>query len=219
MKPINSLYSFCDPILGDLYLCHKSYSAESNERLEFLGDALLGAITASWLYDQDESLSEKQMSLIRASIVNNANLAGVAKSLGLESLIKVGHLESKMKVQSEPRILASTLEAYIAAVYLDSDFLTCQKLVLEILDDVLKSKDLSKAYQLDYKTDLQEKTMKKWGSLPTYTLIDQRVDGPKFYFKVSLSLGEGVGYEGEGSSKKQAEQNAAQKAIESWESL
>ena len=205
---------FSNTSLLNQALSHKSFSlTNSNERLEFLGDSLLGFFISDWLYRRSEKLSEKDMSLLRASLVNKNTLAILAEEMELSKHLKVNKREAAAQIQKQKRILASTLEALIGAVYLDVGYEGCQNFVLTIFKKILLDRDLSKGFELDYKTKLQEKSMKLFKQLPVYQVKEKRQQEGKTVFVVKLSLSDII-TQGQGLSHKEAEQQAAQKALE-----
>jgi len=187
---------------------HKKTDVPNNERLEFLGDSVLQLIASHYLYETFPHLSEGDLSLLRARLVNRQRLGQIALSLKLDEIINIApNLDSKGKLT----VLGDSLEAIIGALYLDQGFETAKKFVLE---NILKNSEslLENGSFKDPKTLLQEICQKKYGVLPVYETIS--ISGPphRRKFKVKLSFKDKT-YEGQGSSKQEAEFNAAQKAL------
>ena len=168
-------YIFSDPVLLQLALTHRSASNENNERLEFLGDAVLGQIIADYLYSQFPDADEGQLTRSRAVLVNKETLATVARSIELGERIKLGAGESKNGGAQRDSILANTLEALIGAIYLDGGLDACKKQLMSWFASSLKNIDPQHA-QKDPKTQLQEYLQGQGHSLPTYTAIE--ITGP-----------------------------------------
>ena len=168
-------YIFSDPALLQLALTHRSASSENNERLEFLGDAVLGQVIADYLYDQHPDADEGQLTRCRADLVNRETLATIARSIELGKRIKLGAGESKNGGAQRDSILANTLEALIGAIYLDGGLDPCTKQLMSWFASSLKNIDPKHA-QKDSKTQLQEYLQGRGHSLPTYTAI--AITGP-----------------------------------------
>ncbi len=208
-------YEFNDHSLLEKALTHRSWTAENpngghNERMEFLGDAVLQLSVTQYLYENFPELSEGQMAKVRASCVSGAQLAEVANELGLGRLVRMGTGEAASGGRKKHSILADAMEAVLAAVYLDSDIEHARAVVLahwaRIVD--AKAKDPGRR---DYKTRYQE-VLAARGLRPHY---DVRGSGPdhKKHFVATLEVdGEVVGV-GEGRSKKEAQQAAARAAL------
>ena len=199
-------------------LTHSSYANErwhnsllSNERLEFLGDSVLGMLVAEYLYRTFPDRPEGELTRMRADMVCEKTLANVANSLGLGEHLLLGHGEEQGGGRKRDSILADAVESVIAACYLDGGFGAAEAFIRSfILVDV----PVKKLHNMDYKTTLQELVQKKKNQVIAYTLVSE--SGPdhdkKFEVEVSLN-GEVVG-KGSGRSKKKAEQEAARKALE-----
>jgi len=200
-------------------MAHRSWCAEttgvaSNERLEFLGDAVLGLVVTDHLYRTYPDLPEGELAKVRASVVNSAALAEVAGSLGIGSALFLGKGEAASGGREKPSILADAMEAVIGSVYLDGGWPASHALVMYLLGDRIREAAAGPGGQ-DYKTRLQELAARQFDQLPRYAVEDEGPDHAKrFYARVSLD-GEVHGT-GEGRSKKQAEQAAARVA---WETL
>ena len=214
-------YRFRDPELLRTALTHSSYAnerhvcaAESYERLEFLGDSILGFTTAEFLYNYKPSLPEGVMTRLRSELVCEASLYRVAQSLELGTYMRLGKGEEHTGGRERPSILADMVEAIIAALYLDAGMARAQRFIVERL---LQGADLSREHRSgDYKTQLQELVQQKSDQHIQYRQTAET--GPdhdkRFTFCVSIN-GVDVG-EGTGRTKKEAEQNAARRALEEW---
>ena len=199
-------------------LTHSSYSYEeqtaSNERLEFLGDAVLGLSIAEELYKEEPAISEGRMTKLRAAIVCEGTLSELARDLNLGDLLRLGHGESKSGGGTKDSNLADAMEALIAAVYLDSDYPTCSAMVRRLFAPY---KELALADRLshDYKTQLYEyvQSIPKSGALKLSLL---REEGP-VHDRTFTSAYEWQGRRatGQGKSKKQSEQAAARELLHS----
>ena len=206
---------FTDHALLARSLAHRSWCAEtegalSNERLEFLGDAVLGLVVTDHLFLTYPDLPEGELAKVRASLVNSEALAEVAAGLDLGSFLLLGKGEAASGGREKPSILADAMEAVIGAVYLDGGWDAAADLVMNLLADRIEEAAAGPGGQ-DYKTRLQELAARKFEQLPRYEVHDDGPDHAKrFYAKVFLA-GEERG-EGEGRSKKQAEQGAARAA-------
>jgi ribonuclease III len=208
-----------DPELLDLALTHRSYAYEhgglpTNERLEFLGDSVLGVIVTEALYTRHPDLPEGQLAKLRAAIVNSRALASLARQLDIGAYLKLGRGEEISGGRDKSSILADAVEAVIGAFYLDRGTDATRELVLrlfaELLDDAA-----SLGAGLDWKTSLQELAASMSLGIPEYTVIESGPDHEKYFEATARLSGEGVG-EGTGRSKKEAEQRAAEQA---WTSL
>ena len=199
-------------------LTHSSYANEkhdrslSYERLEFLGDSILGLITAEFLYGHEPALPEGRMTRLRAELVCEASLKRVAEELGIGDYMRLGKGEERSGGRHRASILADMVESVIAAIYLDSGMDAARSFVMERL---LKNADLGEQHKIaDYKTELQELVQRKSDSRISYKLTGE--SGPDhnktFSFCVYIN-GEAAGY-GSGRSKKEAEQAAACAALE-----
>lgn len=211
-------YHFHNITLLQNALTHSSYANErwrdslaSNERLEFLGDSILGMITAEHLYRAYPNRPEGELTKIRADLVCETALAAAANRLELGKHLLLGHGEEQGGGRSRNSILADAVESILAAAYLDGGFEAARALVhTHILVDIPAEKPRS----VDYKTRLQEQVQKKKNQVLLYKLVEQSGPDHAKEFVVELQLnGEPVGT-GRGSSKKRAEQEAAREAME-----
>ena len=209
-------YAFRDEKLMENALTHSSYANErgksrafSNERLEFLGDSVLGFVTAEYLFEKYPSRPEGEMTRIRAELVCEQSLAATAEVLELGSVLLLGKGEEQNGGRTRKSILADAVEALLAAIYLDGGIVPARAFVL---DHILAEKPTELT---DYKTALQELVQSTGGVSPQYKIIDEY--GPDhaktFVARVEIE-GEPAG-EGSGRTKKEAEQSAAKAAMES----
>ena len=182
----------------------------SNERLEFLGDAVLGLVVAEMAYRHHDDLPEGKLTDLRKSVVNAAALAEVALEVGIGPCLRLGKGEDAAGGRSKPSILSDAFEAVLGAVYLDGGMQAAAALVERLLADrmVLAAQRLDR---LDHKTLLQELTARLHDSAPVYVLSDTGPDHDKRFFATVIVQGVAVG-RGEGRSKKTAEQAAAEQA-------
>lgn len=212
-------YAFRDPALLQAALYHSSYANEhrgahiaSNERLEFLGDAVLGFVTAEHLYKKHPDLPEGDLTRIRAALVCEESLHEVAQTLSLGAHLCLGKGEEQGGGRRRPSILADATESVFAAVYLDGGIEAARELIHRVLLDK-EREELVEERRRDYKTELQELVQRKSDQVLRYELTGS--SGPdhakEFAFRVTLN-GVTVG-EGTGRSKKEAEQSAACAAL------
>ena len=212
--------SFQQPELLTQALTHSSYANEnpgvapaSNERLEFLGDAILGLIVAENLFRDFPGMSEGEMTRLRSILVKQETLARVAESIKLGNYLYLGKGEEASGGKDKPANLARALEAVVAAVYLDQGSAITEQLVLEILDAELL-KTLYQGAIIDYKSQLQELLQAKTQQTPVYNLIETQGPDHNKNFTVEVRLGNDVLAAGIGRSKKKAETEAAHIALE-----
>ncbi len=208
-----------DPALLQLALTHRSFAYENggiptNERLEFLGDSILGQAVTVKLFRDHPELDEGELAKRRASLVSSAALAEVGRSIGVGPYIRLGRGETMTGGADKPSILADTVEAIIGAVYLDAGGDAATALVLRLVTPLLADPDRFGA-AMDPKTSLQEIAARRSAPPPVYTVTESGPDHNK-HFVATVSVGELVQATGEGSSKKQAEMAAA---LEAWTDL
>lgn len=211
-------HAFRDPRLVEEALTHRSYqnehpeAASHNERLEFLGDAVLGMIVADALMRLAPGASEGQLTRWRAALVNEATLAGVARELGLGEALRLGRGEEKNNGREKPSILADAVEAMVGAVYLDGGLGAAQEAVRGLLGEALEDA-ASGAVGPDVKTVLQERLQAGGGGTPSYHVV--ATSGPEHEkeFEVEILLDDAVVARGRGRSKKEAEKDAARNAL------
>jgi ribonuclease-3 len=212
-------HEFADPDLLARAMAHRSWCAEtvgepSNERLEFLGDAVLGLVVTDHVYRSYPDLPEGELAKVRASVVSAAALADVAAELELGDALLLGKGEDASGGREKPSIVADALEAVIGAVYLDAGWAAAAEVVLGLLGDRIAAAAEGPGGQ-DYKTRLQELSARSFEDVPSYEVVDEGPDHAKRFFATVVVGGRPRG-RGEGRSKKQAEQAAARCA---WEDL
>ncbi len=204
------------PDLLGLALTHRSFAYENgglahNERLEFLGDSILGQAVTVMLYTENPTLDEGELAKRRASLVSSVALAEVARAIGLGKHLRLGRGEEQTGGRDKSSILADTLEAIIGAAYLDRGDDEATALVLRLIRPLLDNPERFGA-AMDPKTSLQELAARLGRGLPSYRVIDSGPDHSK-RFHASVLLGDEVIAAGDGSSKKQAEMAAA---LDAW---
>ena len=210
-------YTFKNSELLKNALTHSSYANEnraegisSNERLEFLGDSVLGFVTAKHLYSMQPTLSEGKMTRLRAELVCEQSLHGVALDLDLGRYLRMGHGEEKNGGRTRPSILADAVEAVIAAMFLDGGIAAPESFIERM---ILSPESIEAHHAADYKTELQELVQQKSGQVLTYAPTGESGPDHAKVFSASVSLnGEIIG-EGSGRTKKEAEQAAACQAL------
>jgi ribonuclease-3 len=208
-------YRFDDPALLDLAMAHRSWCAEqegrtSNERLEFLGDAVLGLVVAEYSYRTHPDLSDGQMSKVRASVVNTKALAEVGLGLGIPAHLRLGRGEDLSGGRAKESILADATEAVIGAVYLDGGMAEAERLILSLLKDRI-AVAVGEPGESDHKSRLQEETVRLGRGVPRYEVEGFGPDHARRYLATVYVAGQRLGT-GEGRSKKDAEQVAARVA-------
>jgi ribonuclease-3 len=204
------------PELLELALTHRSYAYEHggighNERLEFLGDSILGQAVTVKLYQDHPDLDEGELAKRRASLVSSVALAEVARAIGLGKFIRLGRGEELTGGRDKSSILADTVEAVIGATYLDAGGEAATELVLRLIAPLLSDPDRFGA-SMDPKTSLQELAARLGRGLPHYLVTDSGPDHSKRFHAVVALAGSNIA-EGDGTSKKQAEMAAA---LEAW---
>ncbi len=210
-------YTFKNRDLLQNALTHSSYANEthckcgSNERLEFLGDSVLSVIVAEYLYNNFASLPEGELTKLRASLVCEKSLCAFSRELGIGKYLKLGKGEMHNKGNERPSILADAFEAVLAAIYLDGGFESAKKHVMRFILPELEHTD-DEVFK-DYKTCLQEVVQRNPEERLSYILIGESGPDHNKTFTVEVHLNSNVIGTGEGSSKKQAEQNAAKQAL------
>ena len=211
-------YEFNECSLLETALTHRSAGNPNNERLEFLGDAVLGSIIATELYTQFPAGDEGQLTRLRSSLVKKETLANLARELDLGSHLKLGEGELKTGGWRRSSILENTLESIIGAVYLDSDFNRCQSFVLAIFKKLLTSISLDDI-QKDPKTKLQEYLQSRRKSVPVYEVLSTTGKSHQQVFTISCSCDDlPTAIQAQGASRRKAEQAAAQQALEMLQS-
>ncbi|GGK81473.1 ribonuclease 3 [Amphritea balenae] len=220
IKPATDLakklgYQFKDSSLIELALTHRSHGKRNNERLEFLGDSILNFVIAEALYNRFPEAKEGQLSRLRALLVKGETLAELAREMKLGDYLRLGSGELKSGGFRRDSILADAVEAIIGAIYMDSDMDTCRPYILDWYKSRLAQTSLEDT-QKDSKTRLQEFLQSRRAPLPAYELISVTGEAHKQTFEIRCSvtlLDQPT--DGKGNSRRQAEQEAARKALES----
>ncbi|MHB2018130.1 MAG: ribonuclease III [Candidatus Xenobia bacterium] len=212
---------FSDTDLLQQALTHESYSHEhgidtSNERLEFLGDAVLGLIVGHYLFETFPDRQEGDLTRMKSQAVSSDFLAQRARDLGLGDFLILGKGEEASGGRNRSSVLADALEALIGAIYLDGGLAAARDFVLDLFRP-----SLGEVGQVgkDYKGELQERTQKHFRGLPHYTVVQEEGPPHNRSFQVQVSFGPTRLGHGSGSSKKQAEQEAAREALGRFDEL
>ena len=198
-------------------LTHTSYAhennKESNEKLEFLGDSILEFVSSKYIYNKYPNLQEGEMTKVRATVVCEESLYKIAKSHGFGEFLFLGRSEVKTGGKNRPAILADSVEAVIAAIYLDGGLQEADKFIIENLD-----KEIEKATKhvgdKDYKTVLQEKLQEHGEVKIEYEIINETGPDHEKYFEAQVKCNGKILAQGKGKSKKEAHMHAAKKALE-----
>lgn len=207
-------YRFRDPQLLRQALTHRSFGEPNNERLEFLGDSLLNAVIAMELFRRFGGYKEGELSRLRASLVRQDGLHGVALGLGLGDYLQLGEGELKSGGFRRPSILADALEAVFGAVFLDAGFEAARGVIGQLYRPLLDGLDPASAGK-DPKTALQEWLQGRRKGLPVYSLVETRGEAHAQEFEVECAVpGLGLATRGRGGSRRAAEQQAAQLALD-----
>lgn len=195
-------------------LTHRSYAPEHNERLEFLGDSVLGCVIAKHMYGSYPQLSEGDLSRLRSNLVREETLAELAQQLDLGNQLKLGEGELKSGGFRRPSILADALEAVFGAVFLDGGFAGAEAVVLKLYVPYLEKADVQKP-EKDAKTLLQEYLQSRRIPLPAYTVVDTSGEAHAQSFQVECVIPSlNISARGTGASRRNAEQQAAQAAYQ-----
>ncbi|MBT5984909.1 MAG: ribonuclease III [Thiotrichales bacterium] len=210
----NFSYEFKDISLLKQALTHRSVSKNNNERLEFLGDSVLGCVISEELYIRYPLIDEGQLSRLRSHLVRGQTLANLAKTLNISESLTLGQGELKSGGFRRESILADAFEAILGAIFLDSDYLIVKRIILELFDDLLNQAKPEDSLK-DFKTQLQELLQKKGYSLPSYELIQTKGKDHNAIFYVSCTVTElNLKSEKNAKSIKRAEQACAQSILE-----
>ena len=211
-------YQFDDPNLLKQALTHCSAGSRNNERLEFLGDALLGCVIAAELFDRYPKAREGELSRLRASLVRRESLADLAQGLDIGRYLKLGAGERKSGGHNRNSILADALEAVFGAIYLDGGFAACRQSILGLFSDRLAAVADPETLK-DAKTRLQEHLQSRQMALPEYTVMEVSGEAHAQSFRVQCALGDSrlAPTQGSARSRRQAEQKAAGKMLEQLE--
>jgi len=206
-------YSFNDTALLDEALTHRSFASKNNERLEFLGDGILNFVIADELFKLYPNVQEGDLSRLRASLVNKDSLADIAALLDLGEVIRLGSGELKSGGFRRPSILADAVESILGAVYCDAGFEACRTLIVRLYTEKLASPTDPQSLK-DPKTQLQELLQSRHYPLPEYDVSSVTGKAHAQIFHVNCNIRElQINVNGEGKSRRKAEQLAAQNAI------
>jgi ribonuclease-3 len=212
-------YHFSDAALLKQALTHRSVNKNNNERLEFLGDSILGCVISHELYLRFPLVDEGQLSRLRSSLVRGQTLAKLAKTLNLSENLVLGQGELKSGGFRRESIQADAFEAILGAIFLDSDYLTVSAVILKLFDGLLNEASPDDSLK-DFKTQLQELLQKKGHSLPMYELIKTKGQDHNAVFYVSCHIKEfNLTVEENAKSIKRAEQACAESILGSLSSL
>jgi ribonuclease-3 len=212
-------YHFSDAALLKQALTHRSVNNNNNERLEFLGDSILGCVISHELYLRFPLVDEGQLSRLRSSLVRGQTLAKLAKTLNLSENLVLGQGELKSGGFRRESIQADAFEAILGAIFLDSDYLTVSAVILKLYDGLLNEASPDDSLK-DFKTQLQELLQKKGHSLPMYELIKTKGQDHNAVFYVSCHIKEfNLTAEENAKSIKRAEQACAESILGSLSSL
>lgn len=210
-------YIFKNKELLRTALTHTSYanvhSVESNEKLEYLGDSILEFITSNYLFSNFKGLAEGEMTKVRATVVCEESLFNIAMKLGFSEYLIVGKGEQSKEGVKNKAILADSVEAVIAAIYLDSNLQNAEKFIIENLKDAIEYESKHVGIK-DYKTVLQEKLQEHGNVKIEYKIILEKGPDHDKYFVAEVLCNNKVLAEGSGKSKKNAEMQAAKNALE-----
>lgn len=207
-------YAFADPALLAQALTHRSAGSQHNERLEFLGDALVSQFVAEALYLHWPKADEGALTRARAELVRESALAGIARTLDIGALLVLGPGEMKTGGHRRDSILADAVEAIVAAIYLDAGFEACRRVVLPWFAAMIAALPPPNKVGKDAKTRLQEWLQGRQHPLPAYALLHEGGEDHARVFRVSCTLvTPAIRTEGEGSSRRAAEQQAAEAAL------
>lgn len=207
-------YQFNNPSLFKQALTHRSASGEHNERLEFLGDAILGMVIAEALFEKFPKTDEGKLSRLRSNLVKGKTLSVIAQEIELGDCLYLGEGELKTGGYRRGSILADAFEALLGAVYLDSDFITAKQLILQLYQSRIAEISLDSVAK-DPKTRLQEWLQSRKAELPQYQLVSVSGEAHQQHFEVDCKVqwaGENS-TQGDGSSRRNAEQKAAERML------
>ena len=206
-------YKFKDKQLIIEALTHKSYKKPyNNERLEFLGDAVLDLIVGEYLYNKFPNKDEGTLSKIRASLVNEGGFAKLAKVLNLGDYLFLSTAEENNRGRTKKSLLSNAFEALMGAIYLEAGLERAKEIAIKLLEENYPQIDLDTLCK-DYKTSLQELTQATHGTTPTYTLIGSSGPDHDKVFEVAVLLNDKEISRAKGKSKKEAQQDAAKIAL------
>jgi ribonuclease-3 len=207
-------HSFRSPALLARALTHRSFGAEHNERLEFLGDAVLATAVSSLLYERFAGSDEGDLTRVRAHLVREDSLHRLALTLGLSELMRVSEGEARGGLALRPSILADALEALIGAVHLDGGYGAAFEAVRRLFGDVLHATEAD-SWAKDAKTELQEWLQARRIAVPAYRIVATRGQAHAQTFEVECAVAAlGLAQRGEGRSRRTAEQEAARAMLD-----
>lgn len=202
-------YRFNDTTLLEQALTHRSAGSRNNERLEFLGDAILGGVIAGELYQRFPGAKEGRLSRLRASLVRRESLADIAQSLQVGDYLQLGVGERKSGGHHRDSILSDALEALLGAIYLDGGYAPCRECILDLFAGKLESLADTTVLK-DPKTRLQEFLQAQHRALPAYTVLKVSGEAHAQSFRIECAVTGVEPSTGEGGSRRQAEQDAAE---------
>ena len=222
MPPLSDIqqrigYTFKDAELLERALTHKSYANENrvpyhNERMEFLGDAVLSLVISEYLMNTCPDSTEGDLSRLRAAVVSEPALAAISRAIGLGDHLLLGRGEDQTGGRNKDSLLSDSLEALIAAVYQDAGKDAAESLVLRLFEDAIKKTSASGG-SLDYKTTLQELCQEQLKQLPEYRIVSETGHDHQKQFEMEVWIKGLLAGRGTGKSKKEAEQRAAKDAL------
>jgi len=217
-------YAFQDPLLLVNAFTHRSYtnenpslSGQDNERLEFLGDAVLQLCISDLLMKRFPDFTEGRLSKMRATLVNEQSLAALGKRFGLGNHLFLGKGEEASGGRGKTSLIADTFEAIMAAVYLDGGYAQASRLIADLFAEMILSGEEGATPFRDYKSALQELCQSRFHETPKYQLLNEYGPDHDKTFEVELAIVESVKETGTGKSRKEAEQQAARKVLEYFE--
>jgi ribonuclease-3 len=206
-------YRFAQPSLLIRALTHRSFGADHNERLEFLGDAVLQTAVSALLYERFAGSDEGDLTRVRAHLVREDSLHRAALALGLPDVMRLSEGEARGGGANRPSILADALEALIGAVFIDGGFEHAQAMVRVVFGEVIATTELDR-WSKDAKTELQEWLQARKLPVPSYTIIATRGQAHAQTFEVECAVPPlGLAEQGEGRSRRAAEQEAARRML------
>ena len=206
-------YQFNDQALMQRALTHRSAGNNNNERLEFLGDAVLGCVIADELFRNFPQVREGRLSRLRSSLVRGETLAEIGKEISIGDFLQLGSGERKSGGHHRDSIIADAVEAVIGAIYIDSDYMHCKQCILTLFGGRLNALT-DEAVLKDAKTRLQELLQAEHKLLPEYSVTDVTGEAHAQHFSVECAVDGDVVTRGEGSSRRHAEQEAAKTMLE-----
>jgi len=210
--PVKNISLFARAMTHRSYVNENPHTLEDNERLEFLGDAVLDFLVGAWVYCHFPEMNEGDMTKLRSALVRTDQLAHFARSLNFGSALRMGRGELNSGGRDRDNLLCGAFEAFVGALYLETDVDTVEKFIVPLLesteDEILSQPDLT-----DHKSRLQEWTQAKRLGPPVYRTVNKTGPEHNRTFTVEVSVNGEVMGEGSGSSKAAAEQDAAQEAL------